>query len=131
MIDVDHFKRYNDTYGHLAGDEVLKQVAGVIQSGACRATDLAARFGGEEFVVILTDVSQEGAVLVAERMVEGVRDLNIAHGSGRVTISAGVATAWPNSENNPESVVNAADLALFRAKNAGRDRAVFADMPAG
>ncbi|UZF92155.1 GGDEF domain-containing response regulator [Bosea sp. NBC_00550] len=131
MIDVDHFKRYNDAYGHLAGDDVLKQVAGVIQSGACRATDLAARFGGEEFVVILTDVSQEGAVLVAERMVEGVRDLNIAHGSGRVTISAGVATAWPNSENNPESVVNAADLALFRAKNAGRDRAVFADMPAG
>src|SRR6478735_2053608 len=131
MIDVDHFKRYNDAYGHLAGDEVLKQVASVIQSGACRATDLAARFGGEEFVVILTDVSQEGAVLVAERMVEGVRDLNIAHGSGRVTISAGVATAWPNSENNPESVVNAADLALFRAKNAGRDRAVFADMPAG
>ena len=131
MIDVDHFKRYNDGYGHLAGDEVLKQVAGVIQSGACRATDLAARFGGEEFVVILTDVSQEGALHVAERMVEGVRDLNIAHGPARVTISVGVATAWPSAETTPDSLVNAADLALFRAKNSGRDRAVFAELPAG
>ncbi|CAH1658512.1 diguanylate cyclase (GGDEF domain) with PAS/PAC sensor [Hyphomicrobiales bacterium] len=127
MIDVDHFKRYNDAYGHLAGDDVLKRVADVIQTGACRATDLAARFGGEEFVVVLTDVSQEGAAHVAERMVEGVRDLNIPHGSGRVTISVGIATAWPSPESGPGSLVNAADLALFRAKNSGRDRVVASD----
>lgn len=127
MIDVDHFKRYNDAYGHLAGDDVLKQVAGVIQNGACRSTDLAARFGGEEFVVILTDVPPEGAAHVAEAMVQGVRDLNIPHGSGRVTISVGVATAWPSAETGPGGLVNAADLALFRAKNGGRDRAVFSE----
>lgn len=131
MIDVDHFKRYNDAYGHLAGDDVLKQVAGVIQNGAERSTDLAARFGGEEFVVILTDVSPEGAAHVAERLVQGVRDLNIAHGSGRVTISVGAATAFPRAEAEPGALLNAADLALFAAKNAGRDRAVAAAVPAG
>ncbi len=129
MIDVDHFKRYNDAYGHLAGDDVLKQVAHVIQESSTRSTDLAARFGGEEFVVILTDVPQAGASHVAERMVQGVRDLNIAHGTDRVTISVGVATAWPDSEGDPARLVNAADLALFRAKNEGRNRLVFAELP--
>jgi two-component system chemotaxis family response regulator WspR len=129
MIDVDHFKRYNDAYGHLAGDDVLKQVARVIQESSTRSTDLAARFGGEEFVVILTGVPQDGASHVAERMVQGVRDLNIAHGADRVTISVGVATAWPDSEGDPARLVNAADLALFRAKNEGRNRLVFAELP--
>lgn len=129
MIDVDHFKRYNDAYGHLAGDDVLKQVARVIQDGSTRSTDLAARFGGEEFVVILTGVPQEGASHVAERLVQGVRDLNIAHGADRVTISVGVATAWPDAEGDPARLVNAADLALFRAKNEGRDRLVCAELP--
>lgn len=131
MIDVDHFKRYNDAYGHLAGDDVLKKVAGVIQDGASRSTDLAARFGGEEFVVILTDVPQGGATHVAERLVQGVRDLDIAHGDGRVTVSVGIATAYPRGESEPGLLLNAADLALFEAKNAGRDRAVTAAMPAG
>jgi two-component system chemotaxis family response regulator WspR len=130
MIDVDHFKRYNDAYGHLAGDDVLKQVARVIQDGSTRSTDLAARFGGEEFVVILTGVPQEGASHVAERLVQGVRDLNIAHGADRVTISVGVATAWPDAEGDPARLVNAADLALFRAKNEGRDRLIAAELPA-
>lgn len=128
MIDVDHFKRYNDAYGHLAGDDVLKQVARVIQEGSTRSTDLAARFGGEEFVVILTGVPQEGASRVAERLVQGVRDLNIAHGNDRVTISVGVATAWPDADGDPARLVNAADLALFRAKNEGRDRLVYAEL---
>jgi len=129
MIDVDHFKRYNDAYGHLAGDDVLKQIARVIQDGSTRSTDLAARFGGEEFVVILTGVPQEGASHVAERLVQGVRDLNIAHGTDRVTISVGVATAWPDAESDPARLVNAADLALFRAKNEGRNRLVYAELP--
>lgn len=128
MIDVDHFKRYNDAYGHLAGDDVLKQVARVIQDGSTRSTDLAARFGGEEFVVILTGVPQEGASHVAERLVQGVRELNIAHGTERVTISVGVATAWPDAEGDPARLVNAADLALFRAKNEGRNRLIYAEL---
>ncbi|KFC63829.1 Response regulator PleD (With diguanylate cyclase and response regulator receiver domains) [Bosea sp. LC85] len=130
MIDVDHFKRYNDAYGHLAGDEVLKQVANVIQGGCSRSTDLAARFGGEEFVVILTDVSQDGARHVAERLVQGVRDLSIAHGTGRVTISVGMATTMPHEGGEPAKLVNAADLALFRAKNEGRDRSVSSEISA-
>ena len=129
MIDVDHFKRYNDAYGHLAGDDVLKQVARVIQEGSTRSTDLAARFGGEEFVVILTGVPQEGAVHVAERLVPGERDMNIPQGNDRVTISAGVATAWPDADGDPARLVNAADLALFRAKNEGRNRLVYAELP--
>ncbi|WP_449254590.1 diguanylate cyclase [Bosea sp. (in: a-proteobacteria)] len=131
MIDVDHFKRYNDAYGHLAGDDVLKQVAGVIQNGAARSTDLAARFGGEEFVVILVDVPQEGALHVAERLVERVRALGIAHDGGRVTISVGVATAFPYGDGEPSQLLNAADAALFEAKNAGRDRVLAADLPVG
>lgn len=126
MIDVDNFKRYNDAYGHLAGDEVLKQVAGVIQGGALRAADLAARFGGEEFVVVLLDTELEGAGAVAERLVQRVRELGIPHGDGRVTISAGVASLVPGEASSPDDIINAADLALFRAKAAGRDRVVLA-----
>ncbi|MBN9444778.1 MAG: diguanylate cyclase [Bosea sp. (in: a-proteobacteria)] len=131
MIDVDHFKQYNDAYGHLAGDDVLKQVAGVIQEGAARATDLAARFGGEEFVVVLTDVSQAGAAHVAERLVQGVRELDIAHGNDKVTISVGAATAFAQAEGEPGLLLNAADTALFEAKNTGRNRAVAAAVPIG
>ncbi|MET4635463.1 MULTISPECIES: PleD family two-component system response regulator [Kaistia] len=119
MIDVDNFKRYNDAYGHLAGDEVLKQVSSVLQAGANRSTDLAARYGGEEFVIVLTDVTLAGASVVAERISQGVRDLAIPHGEGRVTVSIGVATMIPGVD--PDEIVNAADLALFRAKAAGRD----------
>ncbi|MBN9456504.1 MAG: diguanylate cyclase [Bosea sp.] len=131
MIDVDHFKQYNDAYGHLAGDDVLKQVAGVIQEGAARATDLAARFGGEEFVVVLTDVSQAGAAHVAERLVQSVRELDIAHGNDKVTISVGAATAFAQAEGEPGLLLNAADTALFEAKNTGRNRAVAAAVPIG
>lgn len=122
MIDVDNFKRYNDAYGHLAGDEVLKRVAEVIQTGARRTGDLAARFGGEEFVVVLIDAVLDGAGTIAERLVERVRDLGIPHGAGQVTISVGVASMVPGDFTSPEDVINAADLALFRAKAAGRDR---------
>jgi len=122
MIDVDNFKLYNDAYGHLAGDEVLKKVAGVIQTGANRASDLAARFGGEEFTVILTDTDLAGAGVVAHRLVERVRDLAIPHGKDRVSISVGVASVVPQDGLSIDDAINAADLALFRAKTAGRDR---------
>ncbi|RUY27618.1 diguanylate cyclase, partial [Mesorhizobium sp. M7A.F.Ca.CA.001.13.2.1] len=122
MIDADNFKRYNDTYGHMAGDEVLKQIARVIQSGSGRSTDLAARYGGEEFVVVLVDTLLEQSSAIAERLVQGVRELNIPHGPDRVTISVGVATAVPTADETPNDFVNAADLALFRAKSGGRNR---------
>ncbi|MER8849336.1 PleD family two-component system response regulator [Mesorhizobium australicum] len=124
MIDADNFKRYNDAYGHMAGDDVLKQIAHAIQSGAGRSTDLAARYGGEEFVVVLVDASLAQASAIAERLVQGVRDLKISHGTGHVTISVGVAKTVPTENETPHDLVKAADLALFRAKSGGRDRVV-------
>ena len=122
MIDVDNFKYYNDTYGHLAGDEVLRRVAGVLQSGVRRAGDLAARYGGEEFAVVLLNASIEGARATAERITQGVRDLEIVNGDRLVTISTGVATMVPTGATSPNDLINAADLALFRAKATGRNR---------
>jgi two-component system, chemotaxis family, response regulator WspR len=124
MIDVDNFKRYNDSYGHLAGDEALKRVARVIQDSLSRATDLAARFGGEEFVAVLVNGSETGANQIAEKMVQAVRDLRIPHGEGCVTISIGVANALPGEENSAGELLHNADQALFRAKMKGRDRVV-------
>ncbi|MCK0196416.1 diguanylate cyclase [Ancylobacter sp. 6x-1] len=122
MIDVDNFKLYNDTFGHLAGDEVLKQVAGVIQTGASRPGDLAARFGGEEFVVVLVDTPLDGAQVVAGRILSDIRALSLAHRDGIVTISIGVATVSASAGSGPGSLIHAADIALFRAKAGGRNR---------
>jgi two-component system chemotaxis family response regulator WspR len=124
MIDVDSFKRYNDHYGHLAGDDALKQVSNVLQESANRSTDLAARYGGEEFVIVLTDASPDGASVVAERISQGVRDLQIPHGEGRLTVSIGVATLVPTEGGSPDELVSVADKALFRAKLTGRDRII-------
>jgi two-component system, chemotaxis family, response regulator WspR len=122
MIDVDRFKIFNDTYGHLAGDDVLRKVGTTLQGGASRPGDLAARFGGEEFVVVLLGTTLDGASMVAHRLAQSVRELAIPHGEGNVTVSIGVAAARPNDETSPELLIQSADLALFRAKNAGRDR---------
>ncbi|MBS7539520.1 diguanylate cyclase [Ancylobacter lacus] len=122
MIDVDNFKNYNDTYGHLAGDEVLRQVANAIRIGANRPGDLAARFGGEEFVVVLLDTPLEGARTVAERLRQAVRDFAITQGDGHLSISIGVASVTPSAFVSVEQLITAADLALFRAKAAGRNR---------
>ena len=124
MIDVDNFKRYNDCYGHLAGDDALKRIAQVLRDSLTRATDMAARFGGEEFVAILINGSQSGARQVAERMVAGVRELEIPQQSGHVTISVGVATTLPDEKMTTDELLHAADQALFRAKSEGRDRVV-------
>ncbi|CAM5763053.1 diguanylate cyclase response regulator [Labrys miyagiensis] len=130
MIDVDNFKRYNDSHGHLAGDEALKRVARVIQDSLTRPTDLAARFGGEEFVAVLINGSEAGVRQVAEHMLQAVRDLEIPHGTGRVTISIGVANALPDERNSAGELLYNADQALFRAKLEGRDRVVFHEAPA-
>lgn len=124
MIDVDHFKAYNDTYGHPAGDEVLRQVAGVLRS-ACRGElDLVARYGGEEFAVILPAASTEVAHDIAVRLAAAVRMLDIPHLSsskGRVTVSIGLASV-AETMNGPQQLLKSCDQALYAAKAAGRDK---------
>lgn len=125
MVDVDHFKLYNDTYGHLAGDEVLRAVTGAIAKVAGRAGDIVGRFGGEEFGILLPNTDADAAAALAERIVERVRALDIRHaadGAGViVTISAGVSTS--SGAMRPDDLIAAADAELYRAKDSGRDRA--------
>ncbi|MBF6604806.1 MAG: GGDEF domain-containing protein [Chloroflexi bacterium] len=123
MIDIDHFKRLNDTYGHATGDEVLRSVAGAI-AAAVRTDDVPARFGGEEFAILLRDPSPSIAAEVGERVRTAVAelDLDLLHGS-RVTVSVGVAVSVAPAEPIDE-VIAAADRALYAAKRAGRNRVV-------
>jgi diguanylate cyclase (GGDEF)-like protein len=124
MIDVDHFKSYNDTHGHPAGDEVLKQVAEVLMEGV-RDGDLVARYGGEEFVVILPETSQGAGELVAERLREHVEAAEFANEHtqpmGQLTVSIGLAT-FPDAGLSPAELISAADQALYQAKRDGRNR---------
>ncbi len=118
LLDIDHFKRYNDTHGHLAGDAVLRQVGQLLRE-TVRAGDCAARYGGEEFIVILPNTGVDGAVDLAERLRDRLRSENFD--GGTVTASVGV-TQSPSKGFTPESLVAAADEALYRAKREGRDR---------
>lgn len=119
LADVDHFKRYNDALGHLAGDDCLRRVAAALRSCLRRPTDLLARYGGEEFVCLLPDTDLAGAIGVAQLMEETVRGLALPHPGvqGRVTISLGVAAGLPT-----DGLLDAADRALYLAKAAGRSR---------
>jgi len=124
MIDVDQFKVFNDTYGHQAGDCCLQQVAQTLKRGIHRATDFGARFGGEEFTIILPDTPIDGALHVAERLrlcVEALQIPNKNSVKGFITISIGAATADATKEFNGESLVGAADSALYEAKQTGRN----------
>jgi diguanylate cyclase (GGDEF)-like protein len=126
LLDVDFFKRFNDTYGHVAGDACLRQVAQSVRGTLSRDTDLLARYGGEEFAAILWGTDAAGALAAAERMRQSIADLDIPHAgseTGRLSISIGVACAAPNSAS-PETLVRAADRALYAAKTSGRDRCV-------
>jgi diguanylate cyclase (GGDEF)-like protein len=131
MIDVDHFKHYNDQHGHPAGDEVLRQLARLLGDGR-RANDVVARYGGEEFAIVLVDTAKFAAAKLAERLRERIADHSFPQGDaqpdGRMTISIGVATC-PDDATDPESLVRAADAALYAAKHAGRDRVVLATKP--
>ena len=121
LLDVDHFKQFNDTHGHVAGDACLRGVADAIGQGVGRPSDLLARFGGEEFVVLLPDTDAAGAVEVAERM----RGLVAARDQGdgrRVTVSIGTATLWADTPSTPEELIATADMALYAAKRDGRNR---------
>ncbi len=125
MIDVDHFKRFNDTHGHPRGDDCLRQIARAVAGSAGRPADVVARYGGEEFAVLLPDTSQEGAYEVAQRAHEAVRRLEVpcgVAGNARVTVSVGLATAVRPQEGGAGALVRAADRALYAAKAAGRDR---------
>lgn len=120
MVDVDHFKKFNDTHGHQAGDEVLTRVAGVLKE-VTRQVDCAARYGGEEFLVLLPQTAMDGAAEVAERLRTKVRAAAVNGES--VTVSVGVAE-FPKNGDSPQAVIAAADAALYRAKADGRDRVV-------
>lgn len=128
FCDIDYFKQYNDTYGHLAGDRCLQQVAEVLQTAAHRPADLVARYGGEEFAIILPDTEKEGAMLVAERIRQSLALMAIPHGGSPVkqlTLSMGIAHQIPNGLASPEILIRQADEGLYRAKAAGRDRVEF------
>jgi diguanylate cyclase (GGDEF)-like protein len=130
MIDVDHFKRYNDALGHQAGDVALRGVAKLIQEFARRPLDLAARYGGEEFALILYDLSPVGAQSIAERLLNRVRTERFGQGAAastlelKLTISIGVAQVPPVAGRTPQGAVQLADEALYEAKRAGRNRIV-------
>jgi diguanylate cyclase (GGDEF)-like protein len=125
-IDIDYFKQYNDTYGHLGGDEVLVRVASVFERYAQRATDMAARFGGEEFAIILPETDHTDALRIAENIRCAVERLKIPHASSRIadtiTVSIGVATVSPRPNADQEELKLEADRALYAAKEQGRNR---------
>lgn len=129
LCDVDYFKLYNDNYGHQAGDECLKQVANTMGAIVSRPGDLVARYGGEEFAIILPNTAQKGAMNVAEKIREEIKNLHIEHRasavSDRVTVSLGISTLIPSVESAPEMLIQAADQALYQAKKQGRDRVAY------
>jgi diguanylate cyclase (GGDEF)-like protein len=125
MIDVDHFKTYNDTHGHPAGDKVLVKIAGLMKQ-TLRTTDMVARYGGEEFVIILVDTPLSYAAKVADKVRTAIRQtpfpgMEESQPSGRVTVSIGMA-GWPMHGKKPEALIAAADKALYEAKRSGRDQ---------
>jgi diguanylate cyclase (GGDEF)-like protein len=130
ICDVDHFKAYNDRYGHPVGDECLRQVAGALARSCKRATDFAARYGGEEFALVLPDTHAEGALTVIESARRDFAALAIVHEasptSNIVTFSAGIATYVPLRDAAPQNLIERADEALYRAKQLGRNRSVCA-----
>lgn len=133
IIDVDHFKKFNDLYGHQEGDECLQQVAAIIHSCAKRPGEMAARYGGEEFAVILPASDLDSARQFGEMLCDRVRQLAIPHqGSeqfGIVSVSIGVTSLQPRDDEAQQNLIAAADMALYMAKNAGRNRVVAEALP--
>ncbi len=130
LCDIDHFKNFNDFYGHLKGDECLKAVSGILKECTNRPGDIAARYGGEEFIIVLPDTSEKGAFHVAESILDNIRQRAFHHEASPVadyvTLSMGIATMFPQKGCNPELCVLAADQALYKAKEHGRNRIVAA-----
>jgi two-component system chemotaxis family response regulator WspR len=130
MIDVDNFKLYNDTYGHVAGDEVLKRIARTVEGCLARPGDLAARFGGEEFAVVLPGTPLTGVELLAEKIRSAIEALQVPHENAAVgdvaTVSIGGAVITPMPGMDMTALIEAADLGLYQAKREGKNRAVIA-----
>jgi diguanylate cyclase (GGDEF)-like protein len=126
MLDVDRFKSFNDHYGHLGGDDCLKQIAAAIKNMMSRPGDLVARYGGEEFIVLLPDTALDGAAYLAEKIRIAVEKRAIPHEvsdiSPYVTISLGVAGIIPDPGTDPNTLIELADQCLYRAKNLGRNQ---------
>lgn len=131
MADIDDFKKYNDTYGHQAGDTCIKKVSEAMTCALRRPADFLSRYGGEEFVVVLPSTTAEGAVYVAEAVRSSVENLAIPHensrASKRVTVSIGLAGATPDPDSRPDELIAKADAALYRAKDLGRNQIVSAE----
>lgn len=125
MIDIDHFKKFNDTYGHIIGDDCLRQVADTLSDTVRRPADFVARYGGEEFSAVLPDTDADAARLIAELMRKRVESLEISHSGSSsevVTVSLGVATVVPRRSSDPEMLVQSADKMLYEAKEGGRNQ---------
>ena len=125
MVDIDHFKSINDTYGHDVGDKVLKRVSGIM-TREMRSGEVLARFGGEEFIVCLCEANEKEAIVVAERMRKAVEDANLAEDDNpvKITISIGVVIYPQQGLENSDNVIKAADEALYHAKETGRNKVV-------
>ena len=125
MLDIDNFKKYNDTYGHIEGDECLIKIAKELKKTLKRPSDLVARWGGEEFTCLLPETDRKGAVKVAEKLRKAIRGLAIPHETSEVarvvTVSIGIVTLFPNDKLSKEDLLKQADDALYRAKDLGRD----------
>jgi diguanylate cyclase (GGDEF)-like protein len=126
ILDIDHFKKLNDTFGHPAGDEALKKVAATLTS-VMREDDVAARYGGEEFAIILPGSDETGAMNLAERLREALPKNPFIHEGTQLKVEASFGVAvWPAAGASPEAILSAADRALYAAKGAGRNRVVAA-----
>jgi diguanylate cyclase (GGDEF)-like protein len=135
LVDIDYFKQMNDSRGHGAGDDAMRLLAGCLREVAKRSTDLAARYGGDEFVLVLPDTSTEGALNIAQQIQKMVQELDIlnprSHVSTSMTVSQGVAVAVPDRKGTCNGLVLEADRALYRAKQSGRNRIMLWDPSSG
>ena len=131
FLDVDYFKNYNDLYGHVAGDECLIKIGETIKASLTRPSDMAVRYGGEEFVVILSENGKKDAQKIAELLLKQIEDLAIPHKGSAVkdciTVSIGVTTLLPDPHSCHEQLVEIADKALYHAKSNGRNQVVYLD----
>ncbi|APX91992.1 hypothetical protein BWR19_02960 [Halomonas sp. 1513] len=132
LIDVDHFKSYNDSYGHLQGDACLKRVARTLKKAIARPTDVVARFGGEEFAILLPNTQPSGGLEVAQRVHDGLasRAAHFADAACAVTVSIGVASMTPGHQDHSHDLIQLADTALYAAKQNGRNRTESVQTPA-
>jgi diguanylate cyclase (GGDEF)-like protein/PAS domain S-box-containing protein len=127
MLDIDHFKKYNDTYGHAAGDEALKRIAQELSHSFVKSTDFVARYGGEEFIILTIGGDPSQIAQYAELVVKKVSALSIPQGGSDkniVTVSLGFSSAWPSRDQVYSDIIKQADEALYQAKNSGRNRAI-------